>query len=333
MIFKTQLKYLIFMLIGVVLSCKSPLRKGLDLGKPAKISEAQPSASVIQGEGIKLIAIPLKKTLELGEPVYIAVHVINKGQKPVNIAGGLHPGEGLMEVYSIDANGEKVELPPMGEGDAEGIITLEPDQTIGAVFPIFFGANGWNFTKAGEYHISVELKIPDKDGFLNFSSEPAIIKVESSKAGRVLFEGKEINNSEAGKFLLWRSGDHLEEGLKLLASLSDQHPNSVLSSYILSAQAHNYSEPFANYLKGEVRVPDCKMADSLRKMINPDVLTENLLIEDYISQAKCHAVNQNWEKAKKALDAGAELCTDRPEFMAYYQSMEKMQNLLKKYLE
>lgn len=333
MTFRTLSKCFMFALVSVMLGCTSPLKKGLDLGDPASISKAPSPASVSQGDGIKVIAMPLKQTVELGEPVYLALRVINEGQEPVNIIGGLRPGEGLIEIYSIGAKGEKTLLPPLGVSDLEGTTSLAPKQTIGDVFPIFFGANGWNFTKAGEYRISALLKIPTKGGFLSFSSEPAVIKVESSKGGQALFAGEKRSRIEVGKYLLWRSGDHLEAGIKLLTSLSKQHPNSVLSSYILAAHAQNYSEPFANYIAGKVRAPDCQKANSLREMVNPNVLPENLLIEDYISQAKCHAENRDWEKAKNALDAGSKLSEDRPEFMAYYQSITKMQERLRQYIE
>jgi hypothetical protein len=68
-------------------------------------------------------------------------------------------------------------------------------------------------------------------------------------------------------------------------------------------------------------------------MVDPAVLTENLIIEDYISQAKCHAESKNWGKAKQALDAGAKLSVNRPEFMLYSHSITKMQERLKKYLK
>ncbi len=333
MIFKMLLKCFVIAIVGVMVGCTSPLQKGLDLGDPAPISKAPPPASVSQGDDIKVIAMPLKQTVELGEPVYLALRVVNEGQEPVRIIGGLRPGEGLIEIYSIDAKGEKVILPPIGESDFEGTISLSPKQTIGDVFPIFFGTNGWNFTKAGEYRIFALLKVSTKGGFLSHSSEPAVLKVESSKAGQMLFSGDERSNIEAGKYLLWRSGDHLEAGIELLTSISKQHPNSVLSSYILVAHAQNFSEPFANYKVGKVRAPDCQKADLLRKMVDPKVLTENLLIEDYICQAKCHAERQDWEKAKNALDAGSKLSAARPEFMMYSQSIRKMQERLKKYIE
>lgn len=333
MSYKPLLKLFLFALISALFGCSSPLKQGLDLGDPALIANAPAPASVSQSDGIKVIAMPLKQSVELGEPIYLALRVTNVQQEPLKIIGQLRPGEGLVEIYSIGANGGKVLLAPLSESDYGRSTTLAPKQTIGDVFPIFFGANGWYFNEAGEYRISVQIKVPIKDGFSSFSSEPAVIKVKSSKAGQALFSSDIRNSMEAGKFLLWRSGDHLEFGIDYLTSLSKQNPDSVLSSYIYAALAQNYSEPFANYIVGKVRAPSCRQANSFRKMIKAGVLTENLLIEDYISQAKCHAENKNWRAVKIALDAGSKLSSDRPEFKAFSQSIAEMQKRLSQHLE
>jgi len=285
MTFRSLLFLFILTLTGALVGCSSPVKQGLDLGDPASIADAPAPVIISQGEGIKVVATPLKQSVELGEPVYLALNVTNTLQEPIDIVGSLRPGEGLVEIYSTNAKGEKIPLDPLSASDFSGSMTLAPDQTMGEVLPIFFGANGWNFSEAGEYRISVELKVPNKKGLSTFSSQPVAIKVEASKAGQALLSGENRSSSEAGKFLLWRSGDHLEAGIKYLTTLSEQHPDSALSSYISSARARSYSEPFANYTLKEVRAPDCQQVDALRKAIKANVLPENLLIEDYISQA------------------------------------------------
>lgn len=333
MTFNSLSKLFVFGIFSVLIGCTSPLKQGLGLGDPASIANAPAPAKVSQGDGIKVTAMPLKRGVELGEPVYLALRVTNMGQEPVKIIGALRPGDGLIEVYSVDAKGKKVLLAPYSQGDFGGSTTLAPKQTMGDVFPIFFGANGWNFKEAGEYRITVQLKVPTKGGFSSFSSKPVVLKVGSSKAGKALFSENALTSKQAGKFLLWRSGDHLEAGIKHLTLLSKQHPNSALSSYITAARVQSDSEPFANYIVRRVRAPNCQQANSLRKMMNTNVLPENLLIEDYISQAKCHAESKRWREAKKALDASSKLSADRPEFRAYSQSIAKMQKRLSKYLE
>jgi hypothetical protein len=333
MSFRSRSKLFMFALLSALVGCTSPVKQGLDLGDPASIVDAPPPASVSQGDGIKVMVMPLKPSVELGEPIYVALRVTNMRQDPVKIMGGLRPGMGLIEIYSISAKGEKGLLPPLSESDFGEATTLPPQQTRGDVFPIFFGANGWNFKEAGDYRISAQFKVPTQDGFLSFNSEPAVIKVEPSKAGQALFSGDDRSSMEAGKFLVWRSGDHLEAGMKHLMQIAKQHPNSALSSYIFAARAQNYREPFANYIVRQVRAPNCQQANAIRKMVTKNVLPENLLIEDYMSQAKCHAESQDWREAQNSLEAGAKLSADRPEFRAYAQSIAEMQERLRKYLE
>ena len=333
MSFRSLSKLFMFALMSAFFGCTNPLTEGLNLGDPAKISEAPPPAPVSPGDGIKILVMPLKPSVEVGEPIYVAVRVTNMRQEPVKIVGGLRPGVGLLELYSMGPKGEKRLLPPLIESDFEQATTLAPQETIGDVFPIFFGANGWNFQEAGEYRITAQLNVPAKDGLSSFTSEPAVLTVQGSKAGQALFSGEGRTAMQAGKFLLWRSGDHLEAGINHLMQISKQHPNSALSSYIFAARAQNLSEPFANYMVQKVRAPNCEEANALRKMVNIHVLPENLVIEDYMAQAKCHAESQGWREAQEALDAGAKLTAERPEFRAYAHSIAEMQERLRKYLD
>ena len=333
MAFRSLSKLFMFALMSALVGCTNPLTQGLNLGDPAKIVEAPPRAPIFQDEGIQVLVMPLKPSVEVGEPIYVAVRVTNMRQEPVKIVGGLRPGVGLIEIYSMGAKGEKRFLLPLVESDFEQSTTLAPQETIGDVFPVFFGAHGWNFTEAGEYRISAQLNVPTKKGFSRFTAEPAALTVKGSKAGQALLAGEDRTNMQAGKFLLWRSGDHLEAGINHLMQIAKQYPDSALSSYIFAARAQNFSEPFANYMVQKVRAPNCEQANALRKMVNINVLPENLVIEDYMSQAKCHAESQGWKAAQEALDAGAKLTADRPEFRAYAHNIADMQERLRKYLD
>lgn len=331
MTLNSLLKYFVVLFITALVGC-SPLTQGRDLGSPASIADAPVSAPVSQGEGLKVVIIPLKQSVELGEPVYLALRVTNVQDRPITIIGNLRPGEGLVEIYSTGSKEEKVILSPLIKGDFGGKTVLVPGQTIGDVFPIFFGANGWSFREPGEYRLMAKVKVPAKGGFSVFNSGTVVLKVLSSKAGKALFSTDDRISIEAGKFLLWRSGDHLKSGIEHLTKLSKEYSDSALSVYITSALVRSYSEPFANYIERKVRVPDCKKADSLRQKIKGGVLVENILIEDYISQAKCNAESKNWNGAIKALDAGFKLTAERPEFGDYSRSIEEMKKRLGKFV-
>jgi hypothetical protein len=312
--------------------CASPASQGLELGDPAPIDSASPAASSSRGSGLELVAEPLKQTVELGEPVYLSLLVTNSAKEPVRLVGSLRPGEGLVEVSAAGEHGKPVILAPLMESDFENTFLLEPGNTIGNTFPIFFGANGWNFKQPGKYRISVRLLVPADGEFIYFDSKPVDLNVAASDSGRLLFEADEKTEIESGKFLVWRSGDHLESGIKHLQMVSENFPASSIASYNSAALANNLSEPFANHLVGEVRVPDCSLADQYRKQINYDLLPTNLLLEDSISRAKCHAERGNWEDTRDALNRGSRLAGDRPELNNYFQSIEEMKRNLEKHL-
>lgn len=319
-------------LVGLLYSCASPLHEGLDLGNPASINNAPPAAQEFTGEGINIMTIPLKQSVEVGEPLYLAIRVTNKGTKPAKIFGALRPDNTLIDIYSSVNGKEPAILAPMGDMDSGGSIDLAPGQTVGDIAPIFFGANGWNFSQPGTYRISVVLRVPVEKGIAMFRSSEAVIEVKPSEAGQELLSMEKLETFQAGKFLLWRSGDHLENGIKALREISKRYPSTVLTAYISAARAHNLSEPFANYIIGKVRLPDCEQADRLRKTYDTEILSENLQIEEYISRAKCHAEEKQWKEAMQVLKAGAGLSKERPEFMGYRRTIMKMQERLQQYL-
>ncbi|SFG31019.1 hypothetical protein [Neptunomonas qingdaonensis] len=312
--------------------CVSPAGQGLNLGDPASVGSASPAASLSQGSALELVAEPLKHTVKLGEPVYLALHVTNAGNEPVRLVGSLRPGEGLVEVSAAYEQGKSITLAPLTESDFENTVLLESGQTIGNTFPIFFGANGWNFKAPGKYQISVRLLVPTDGKFIYFDSKAVDLYVTAAESGKLLFAADQRTLIESGKFLLWRTGDHLESGIKHLQMVSDKYPRSSIASYNSAALANNLSEPFTNYLVGEVRVPNCSMADEYRKQINYDLLPTNLLVEDSISRAKCHAEKANWKGTRSALNRGSKLVGDRSEFSGYFKSIEEMKRNLERHI-
>lgn len=282
----------------------------------ASISGASSPAAVAPGSGLQLEVTPFKPTVELGEPVYLALRLTNTGSEPRTVAGYLPPGEGLLDVFIEAPGGKLVEFSPRGESDfgEAARIVLEPGESAGDVAPIFFGGDGWTFTEAGSYRISATLLVPDKDGgFTAFRSEPASLDVVEAEAGRSLLATDPKTLIEAGKFLLWRSGDHLEAGQAALASIAEAHPRSALAAYVQSAFARSFSESFADYRLGAVRPPDCARAATHRAAVATARLPANLQIEDDIAMTRCHALEGTLRGALRHLSAAAKLADGRPE--------------------
>ena len=333
MIRNSSIALVLLALTALITGCSSPAKQGMDLGDPASISNARPSASSTSGSGLELSTRPLKSAVEFGEPVYLALQLTNSGKESRKIVGDLRPGEGLMEI-TIATNDEKaVIFAPLSESDFETTFMLEPGQTIGSSFPIFFGANGWSFKEPGKYQVSTRLQVPGNGSFQYFDSKPVEFEVTASGAGHLLFES-DINTSfETGKFLLWRSGDQLKKGMSHLQAVMKKAPDSILVSYISAAFANNLSEPFSNYLAGEVRPANCSQADKYRSQIKYNELPANLLIEDAMSRANCYAKVKKWDATLSELDRGLDIAGTNPEFAGYAKALDYMKGNLKQYLE
>ena len=132
----------------------------------ASIGDASRPAVVTPGSGLELEVRPFKPTVELGEPVYLALRLTNTGQEPRTVAGHLPPGEGLLDVFIEGPGGKLVEFSPRGESDfgETARVALAPGESAGDVAPIFFGGDGWTFAEVGPYRISARLLVPDTDG-------------------------------------------------------------------------------------------------------------------------------------------------------------------------
>lgn len=333
MIFHAFRKTLFLFFIGALVGCTSPLTKDLDLGEPASIFAAPQPAKKVEGIGLTLTAAPLKQNVELGEPIYLAVRLTNTHRDSIKIIGKLRPEDGFIEVFAKTPDGRTVLLSPFSEGDFGGHFNLAPGERIGDVFPIFFGSNGWYFDTPGEYHIYAQLEVPGQQDRSVYESEAVRLSVRDTDSGKALFETDQRTRIEAGKFLVWRGGDHLIKGQNHLKSIWKRYPDSALSSYIGSAFAKSYSEPFADYRTGKVRPPNCAAANELRREQGDMMLPDNLRIDDAMVRAKCFAEQRRWQDAKDALDAAYQLANKGPEFGSLVRAVTEMQERLKNTLE
>jgi len=316
----------------LISACASPLQKGMNLGDPASIADAAPSVQFTQGTGLMLEAKPMKNVVELGEPVYLAVQVTNTSDKPMKLVGGLRPGEGFVEVTIMGGQKEEVVFSPLTEGDFETTTTIKPGASIGSSFPIFFGNDGWSFKAPGNYQVKAMLTVPYDGQYATYESKPMNLEVTDSRVGKALFETDERLSFEAGKFLVWRRGDHLKRGQNQLVKVAIKNRDSALATYVWAAFATSFSEPFADYNKGAVRAPNCRSANDYRSQINYKLLPVNLQIEDSIGKAKCFAETKNWRGAQKELEQGLMLTNKQPQFKNYEGTLMNMNKLLKQFM-
>ena len=163
-----------------------------------------------------------------------------------------------------------------------------------------------------------------------FRSEPASLDVVEAEAGRRLLATDSKTLLEAGKFLLWRSGDQLQAGQAALAAIAEAHPRSALATYAQSAFARSFSESFADYRVGAVRPPDCARAATHRAAVDAARLPANRRIEDDIAMTRCHALEDTLRGALRHLSAAAKLADGRPELAPLAARVAEMRENLGK---
>ena len=246
--------------LALISGCGSPLQSGQDLGDPASISKAPKPLETSESNAMTLSIKPLKSVVELGEPTYVALVIRNTSRSRYSVVGDLSGQNENVAVFIEGPGKKRARFAPYSQGDSENILNLALGQSAGNIIPVFFGADGWTFRQPGEYLIYAEL-IASGDGFSRFRSEPAKLTVKRSAAGDALFKSEANTVREAGKFLLWRSGDHLAKGQRHIASIAEKYPDTALASHIQATFARSASEPFADYTKNEMRPADCKRCD------------------------------------------------------------------------
>jgi len=306
----------------LVSGCGSPLQSERDhLGDPASISDAKASLKISERTAMTLSISPLKPAVELGEPAYVAIEIRNTSQSRFSIAGNLSTQDENVAIFIEGPSKKRMRFSPYSLNDTERVINLTPGQAAGNIIPVFFGAEGWTFREAGDYRIYAEL-VASGDGFSRFRSEPARLTVERSAAGDALFKAGDDTLHEAGKFLLWRSGDHLESGQRHIAAIAEEYSDTALASHIQASFMRSASEPFSDYTKNEVRPADCRRVLSLRSSINRADLPKNIVIEQDIALARCLAEAGRMGQAAERLDRALALAGDDIAYFNYAQTLD-----------
>lgn len=300
---------------AILAACTAPAGGPWPREGVADIASAVRPATLAPGTGLTIAIAPMKPVVELGEPVYVAVRVTNSGAEPRHVAGYLTPGDGLVDIV-IEGPGGRREFRPLGESDfgADAGVTLAPGETRADVAAVFFGADGWTFGAPGSYRLGAELLVPDGQGrFAVFRAEPVALEVIDVPAGRAFLAAEGVPAAEAGKYLLWRSGDHLVAGLGHLGAVAERHPGSAVAAYYRAARINALSEPFANYLKGEVRPADCRAAAAVPDAGLAEILPENLIVDAALDRARCKAGQGDRRGALSDLKDARARASERPE--------------------
>ncbi|MCS6327749.1 MAG: hypothetical protein H8K06_11765 [Nitrospira sp.] len=267
--------------------------------------------------------------LNLGEPVYATVRLVNAGMKPVEVVKLLDPQTGAIQIEVSSANRPRFVFLPLFYSDAVHARTaLAPGQAVVAVFPIFYGALGWTFDRPGTYRVTAEYRPQSGTQRDRIRSRAASVTVaDEHGAGASLLTGSSAGE-EAAKFLLWQRGDQLQAGQALLTGLLTQQPDSPLADYALLAFGRNLSRSFRNYAVGKIREADCETALSYFQRVRSERLPVFLQIQQRLDEARCLIKLSRPDEARASMERAEGLRADRTELALFFQQAIRLEPAL-----
>jgi len=170
--------------------------------------------------GLRLsIRVP-KTTYIVGEPIYLTAELKNAGAKSVDHFGNLDPADSFLNVEIAAGDGKYAPYrPATWRCLRRKPSNLEPGGVKTAAFPIFFGAQGWTFTKAGMYKIRADcagVLVDGKFGDRALSNTLTITIQNTSTAKRVR---PRAMRHDVGLYLYFQGAAHLEKAEKELEKL------------------------------------------------------------------------------------------------------------------
>lgn len=302
--------------IAALVACDAPAGGRWPREGVADRENAAPGPRVMTSTDLRLQIAVERDSYLLGEPVYLMLQLSNSGGQAQRVFGSLDPSDGATEIIVSDGSEER-RFVPLVETDSDEtvMVSLSPGDTAGSVAPVFFGANGWTFPVPGRYSLSAVYRTPAGEAaFTEVRSAALRIEVVATGDGSGEFlVGESAASLEAGKFLTWQAGDHLEAGRAHLQSLLSRYPRSDLADYVNSALSRSYGRRFLDYRTRQVRPPNCELALSHLRNVRQERLPGFVRMQNALTRARC----AQGADARLGLDEARSIARSRPE----YQSM------------
>ncbi|BCA56458.1 hypothetical protein W02_35980 [Nitrospira sp. KM1] len=300
---------------------------------PAMLFAGHGQAQESTGSASLELRLELQKTaLVLGEPAYATIHIKNVGANPAEVNKILDPQTGAVHIELSSAGTPRLSFLPLFYADTvDPRMALEPGEEVAAAFPIFYGALGWSLTRPDTYHVSAWYGGSRKSSNQILRSNMVAVTVsEEGGIGASLMDDGQ-SSQEAGKFLLWQRGDHLQAGQRLLTDLIAKHPDSPVSDYALLAFGRNLSRDFRNYAAGQVRQADCRSALEYFHRVKADRLPVFLQIQLQLDEARCRIKMDEPSEAGKAFEQAERLSGNRREYSLLFDQAVRLEPGLKQF--
>jgi hypothetical protein len=298
----------------------------LALSAGQSMAQERPSAAPLA------LNLEIQKTAPvIGEPVYATVRLTNVGSAPVEVAKLLDPQTGDVQINVAGPDKPRFRFLPLFYADVAGARTsLKPGEEIAAVVPIFYGSLGWTFNRPGAYHVTAGYRHRDGARPQILRSNSVTLTVGDQTGIGVSLVAGAPASEEAGKFLLWQRGDHLQLGQALLKDLLKMKPDSPVGDYALLAFGRNLSRSFRNYAAGQVRQADCAAAFTYFQQVRSDRLPVLLQIQQRLDEARCHIKMSKPAQADEAMKQAKRLAGGRPEFKLLFQQALRLEPRLQR---
>lgn len=283
-------------IISLSISCSTTRLNPEDVMPP---SEGRPTLKTQVTDKLTFEIRTDKENYLIGEPVYLYAYLTNSSREDLKLLGKLRPGSGAVHIKVSHSGEETKTYIPLTEADHgfNANITLDPGNTIGDVFQIFFGGAGWSFNEEGEYIISAHYTTKAGEGqFVRTHAEEVSIKVSDSGNDviRQMVSG-DRSSYQAGFFMAWQAGDHLTKGLALLNNILKSDVEFPIRNVVNFALAKRYSEHFTDYRINETRPANCELTKKYLDPVDPEALPEPLRVQYFLAVARCqynHLVQQ-----------------------------------------
>jgi hypothetical protein len=269
-----------------------------------------------------------RQSYALGEPVYLIVRVLNQGTAEAKLMPLLSPKDGLLAISVRDPAGRGIGFQPLASRDRDSApVALAPGGQLATTFPIFFGATGWLFRDPGRYMVRAQFDVragAEKPQMVQ--AEPLVLTIrdEGAEGARVLMDGSAAS-LEAGKFLVWGSGDHLVQGMERLNQFAARTPTSPAIDHYRVALGRSWARPFKNYKLGAVRPAEYPRALTELARARDEMLPSVVRLEKYLAQATSLFGTGRSPEAVDAVRRARALVNERPELAEFGEQVERLE--------
>lgn len=254
-----------------------------------------PFCFIQAAEGVKLELSVEKSSFMLGEPVVVLVKVTNTGDSELAIVGGVEPEFDVLHYEVAGPDGESKPFSPLYVADTDKRIVLNRGESMHGTARIFYGGNGYTFSKAGTYKVTASFK--------NYRSNTLSIQISEPQNQAEREQARLIlENSEVGLFLMLEGGDELKEAHRVRDTFQQEYPQSLLTAYLKFAQGKNLSVPARNFVSKQPRDANLEGAIEMLQSVKDREMQMYYRVKTATTLSTCYQKTGQMQEAQKVLE-------------------------------